>query len=83
MSYAFIEIYRFFFFFFLTTNLIKRSLKVSPVCFPVLRQTDRCENSALLAALQAKVASLSLENQQLAQIIKVIIRLHQYLLLHK
>ncbi|XP_053504015.1 ankycorbin isoform X2 [Ictalurus furcatus] len=33
-------------------------------------KTDRCENSALLAALQAKVASLSLENQQLAQIIK-------------
>ncbi|XP_026796939.2 ankycorbin isoform X1 [Pangasianodon hypophthalmus] len=33
-------------------------------------KTERCENSALLAALQAKVASLSLENQQLAQIIK-------------
>ncbi|KAK3555508.1 hypothetical protein QTP86_021299 [Hemibagrus guttatus] len=33
-------------------------------------QTERDGNSALLAALQAKVASLSLENQQLAQIIK-------------
>ncbi|XP_058271825.1 ankycorbin isoform X2 [Hemibagrus wyckioides] len=33
-------------------------------------KTERAGNSALLAALQAKVASLSLENQQLAQIIK-------------
>ncbi|XP_046723813.1 ankycorbin isoform X1 [Silurus meridionalis] len=33
-------------------------------------KTEHCGNSALLAALQAKVASLSLENQQLAQIIK-------------
>ncbi|TTW89877.1 Ankycorbin [Bagarius yarrelli] len=38
--------------------------------FDVLQQSERCGNSALLASLQAKVASLSLENQQLARIIK-------------
>jgi len=40
---------------------------------PLLKQMDQSENAnlSLIAALQAKIASLSLENQQLAQIIKV------------
>jgi len=42
-------------------------------CPPLLKQMDQSENAnlSLIAALQAKIASLSLENQQLAQIIKV------------
>lgn len=52
-------------------NIFPGSPKIN--CIIVLIQAEDCGkvDSALVVALQAKITALSLENQQLAQILKV------------